>query len=45
MPLLNYKGRNIYYEINGVGKPILILNGIMMSTKSWEPFVKTLSQR
>jgi 3-oxoadipate enol-lactonase len=44
MPLLNYKGRNIYYEINGVGKPILILNGIMMSTKSWEPFVKTLSK-
>ncbi|MDO9629514.1 MAG: alpha/beta hydrolase [Acholeplasmataceae bacterium] len=43
MPNLNFKGRNIFYDVQGVGKPILILNGIMMSTKSWEPFVKSLT--
>ncbi len=43
MAILDFKGRNIYYDVQGEGKPILILNGIMMSTKSWEPFVKTLS--
>lgn len=44
MAILNYKGRSIYYDVKGEGKPILILNGIMMSTKSWEPFVSTLSE-
>jgi pimeloyl-ACP methyl ester carboxylesterase len=43
MPYLDFKGRNIFYDVKGQGKPILILNGIMMSTKSWEPFSKTLS--
>lgn len=44
MSYLNYKGRNIYYDVQGKGKPILILNGIMMSTKSWEPFVISLTE-
>ncbi len=44
MAYLDFKGRSIYYDVKGEGKPILILNGIMMSTKSWEPFVKSLSQ-
>ena len=44
MSILNYKGRNIYYDVQGEGLPILILNGIMMSTKSWEPFVESLSE-
>jgi len=43
MAYLDFKGRSIYYDVQGSGNPILILNGIMMSTKSWEPFVKTLS--
>ena len=43
MSQLIYKGRNIFYEVQGEGKPILILNGIMMSTKSWEPFVKSFT--
>ncbi|MBN2299640.1 MAG: alpha/beta hydrolase [Acholeplasmataceae bacterium] len=43
MSILHYKGRNIFYEVNGEGKPILILNGIMMSTKSWEPFVNSFT--
>jgi pimeloyl-ACP methyl ester carboxylesterase len=43
MANLEFKGRSIYYDVQGSGKPILLLNGIMMSTKSWEPFVKSLS--
>lgn len=44
MAILNFKGRNIYYDVSGIGKPFIILNGIMMSTKSWEPFMKSFSQ-
>ncbi|MDX9691242.1 MAG: alpha/beta hydrolase [Acholeplasmataceae bacterium] len=44
MAFMNYKGKNIYYDVCGQGKPILILNGIMMSTRSWEPFVDSLSE-
>lgn len=44
MAILNFKGRNIYYDIQGEGKPFIILNGIMMSTKSWEPFVETFKE-
>ncbi|MFA7589632.1 MAG: alpha/beta hydrolase, partial [Acholeplasmataceae bacterium] len=44
MSILKFKNYNIYYEVNGIGEPILILNGIMMSTKSWEPFVNSLSK-
>ena len=44
MATFNYKGYNIYYDVTGSGEPILILNGIMMSTKSWSTFVKPLSK-
>lgn len=44
MSILKFKNYSIYYEVNGIGEPILILNGIMMSTKSWEPFVNSLSK-
>lgn len=44
MSILNYKGRNVYYEVSGTGKPFLILNGIMMSTKSWEPFMESFTE-
>lgn len=43
MSILNFKGRNIFYDVQGEGKPMLMLNGIMMSTKSWEPFVKAFT--
>jgi 3-oxoadipate enol-lactonase len=44
MSYLNIKERQIYYDVTGKGKPILILNGIMMSTKSWEPFMSALTK-
>jgi len=44
MAILKIEEHQIYYEITGEGKPILILNGIMMSTRSWEPFMPSLSK-
>lgn len=43
MAYLNHDRGRIYYEVYGEGKPILILNGIMMSTGSWTNFVDALS--
>jgi pimeloyl-ACP methyl ester carboxylesterase len=40
----SYKNYTIYYESYGSGKPILILNGIMMSTLSWKPFIEAFSK-
>lgn len=44
MAYFNYDGKEVYYEIHGQGKPLLILNGIMMSTKSWSHFVEDFSK-
>lgn len=43
MPIFKYKDYEIFYQIEGSGKPILILNGIMMSTKSWDVFVNSMT--
>lgn len=44
MATLAFKDYSLYYEVYGTGKPLLILNGIMMSTLSWKPFIDSLSQ-
>ena len=43
MSSFNFRGKNVFYQLDGDGsKPkMMILNGIMMSTKSWEPFMET----
>ena len=43
MAFLDYLGNKVYYEVHGEGKPILLLNGIMMSTASWSYFKDSLS--
>ena len=44
MATFTFRDRPIYYETHGTdGEPILLLNGIMMSTVSWAPFVKNFS--
>lgn len=43
MPKVKIKDKNIYYEVYGEGEPLVILNGIMMSTGSWSAFVDILS--
>jgi len=39
----NFRGKSVYYETYGQGKPIVLLNGIMMSTVSWRTFKEVLS--
>ena len=40
-----FEGKKVYYEIHGDhGEPIVILNGIMMSTNSWKPFIPDFSK-
>ena len=41
--LFEFENKQVYYETYGSGKPLVILNGIMMSTKSWVPFIKSFS--
>ena len=38
-----FRDKSIYYEGYGKGKPIVVLNGIMMSTASWSEFVEPFS--
>jgi pimeloyl-ACP methyl ester carboxylesterase len=44
MAEFEFQKKTVYYESHGSGEPILILNGIMMSTKSWIPFIENFSQ-
>lgn len=40
MAEFTFEGNKVYYEVHGsTGYPIVILNGIMMSTASWKPFI------
>ncbi len=43
MPYFEYEGKKVYYETYGQGKPIVLLNGIMMSTASWNEFKDVFS--
>jgi 3-oxoadipate enol-lactonase len=40
---MEFKGKKVYYETYGQGKPIVLLNGIMMSTSSWQVFREVFS--
>ena len=40
-----FEGKKVHYEIHGTqGEPFLVLNGIMMSTGSWKPFIPDFSR-
>ena len=43
MPTFKFKDYDVFYDVKGQGKPILILNGIMMSTGSYNTFVNSVS--
>lgn len=45
MPIFNFKNKHVHYEISGHGEDLLILNGIMMSTKSWDFLVPDLEDK
>ena len=38
-----FEGKKVYYETYGEGRPLLLLNGIMMSCASWKEFIEPLS--
>ena len=42
--MTNFNGKQIYVETHGEGTPLVILNGIMMSTPSWKQFIPALSK-
>lgn len=44
MAFFKLKDKNIYYEIHGEGKPLLVLNGIMMSHLSWGKLLPEMSR-
>ncbi len=43
MSTFKFLDNEIYYEVHGEGSPILLLNGILMSTASWTNFVTSFS--
>jgi len=45
MSTFTFQGKEVFYTTDGDSKrpPLLILNGIMMSHKSWEPFLEALT--
>ncbi|MDF2821104.1 MAG: alpha/beta hydrolase [Clostridiales bacterium] len=40
---IEIKSKKIYFETYGQGKPLVLLNGIMMSTLSWKVFIEAFS--
>ena len=45
MAFFDFEGKKVYYEVHGEqGEPLVILNGIMMSTNSWKPLMKNLTK-
>lgn len=44
MAYFDFQGKQIYYEEHGQGRPLLVLNGIMMSCRSWAEFVEPFSE-
>ncbi len=43
MAYFTFEGKQVYYETYGQGRPLLLLNGIMMSCASWKEFIEPLS--
>ncbi len=43
MAEFTFEGKSIHYETYGEGRPLLLLNGIMMSCASWKEFIEPLS--
>ena len=40
-----FQGKKVHYEVHGSGgEPIVLLNGIMMSTASWKPFIDCMTK-
>lgn len=44
MSTFKFRDKDIFYRTVGEGAPLLVMNGIMMSTRSWIPFEQHFSQ-
>lgn len=44
MAYFPFEGHRVYYEEYGRGRPLVVLNGIMMSCASWKEFVEPFSR-
>lgn len=44
MAYFTFEGKQVYYEEYGQGKPLVVLNGIMMSCRSWTEFIEPFSE-
>lgn len=45
MAFIKYQSKSIYYESHGQSdKVVVLLNGIMMSTASWQAFIPVLKE-
>jgi pimeloyl-ACP methyl ester carboxylesterase len=38
--LVSINGKNLYYEVYGGGKPLIILHGYSLSSQAWKPYVQ-----
>ena len=45
MPLLGLSDVQLYWEQTGSGSPVVFINGIMMSARSWRPQVEAIGAR
>ncbi len=44
MSTFKFREFNVYYEVHGDGFPFVVLNGIMMSTQSWQQLIDPITQ-
>lgn len=44
MGMFEFRGKKVHYEEYGQGKPLVLLNGIMMSCRSWAEFIEPFSE-
>lgn len=42
--ILKFKNKNIFYQISGSGKPVVMLHGFLESAKIWEEFLPEFSK-
>lgn len=45
MAYFTFENKQVYYDVQGSGLPVLLLNGIMMSTASWTPFISSFASQ
>ena len=44
MPHINANGVNIYYEVHGTGKPLVLIQGAFVSSTMWKPQIELFSK-